>query len=225
MTVRGEKAKYLSSVLRCSAGDLLSITDHRGNSYSAKIISISRKDVTVEVLGKLDSHPESSLHISLLQGILKGEKMDLVIQKATELGVDEIRPVITERSQVRQTRKLIRWRKIAEEAARQCGRSVIPVVHEPLEMGDTFTTIHGPGIIFWEQGGERFGTVLNRFRETDEIRLFTGPEGGFSEGEIEAASQNGFVTVSLGKRILRAETAAISAVAIVQFSLGDMNAC
>ncbi len=152
--------------------------------------------------------------------------MDFVIQKATELGVNEVRPVITERSQVRQTRKLTRWRKIAEEAARQSGRSIIPAVHEPLEIGDVFTTVHpGPGIIFWEQGGESLCNVMDGFRGAEEIRLFTGPEGGFAEGEIKAATQNGFVCASLGKRILRAETAAIAAVAIVQFSLGDMNAC
>jgi len=196
-----------------------------GNSYSAEIIGISKRDVTIKVLGASESRPESRLHISLFQGLLKGEKMDLVIQKATELGVNEVHPVITGRSQVRQTRKLNRWRKIAEESARQSGRSIIPVVHEPLQMEDAFTSGRtGPGIIFWEQGGESLGSLMDEFKGTDEITIFTGPEGGFEEDEIEAASQNGFVTASLGRRILRAETAAIAAIAIVQFSIGDMDA-
>jgi len=151
--------------------------------------------------------------------------MDLVIQKATELGVAEIVPVITERSQLRTTRKLQRWQKIAEEASRQSGRNRIPLIHEP-EAFETAIVSQGlnKGIIFWEEKGAPFSAAVAELKNENRIVLCIGPEGGFSAQEVRAASQNSFVVTSMGKRILRAETAAISAVAIVQYSLGDISA-
>ena len=167
---------------------------------------------------------ESPLNLTLVQGILKGEKMDIVIQKATELGVKEIIPAITERSQIRQTRKVDRWRKIAEEASKQSGRTMIPVVHEPIEFNSLFTVHHSlpiKGFIFWEEGGVPLREAIHQFTDSP-IYLLVGPEGGFSKEEVSLAVSKGLITVSLGKRILRAETAAISAVALIQFLLGDI---
>jgi 16S rRNA (uracil1498-N3)-methyltransferase len=227
VTLRDDKARYLSTVLRCRKGDPLIVKDNKGNAFAAKITGITGKEVTIEILdNRQELDTESPLGITLLQGILKGEKMDFVIQKATELGVKEILPVATERSQVRETRKLPRWRKIAEEASRQSGRDMIPLIHEPAEFSSLFdgTTPHpGGGIVFWEQGGEDLRSILNTFRGAHQISLFTGPEGGFSEGEIKGASAGGFVAATLGKRTLRAETAAVAAVSIVQFTLGDLG--
>jgi 16S rRNA (uracil1498-N3)-methyltransferase len=226
VTLRDDKARYLSTVLRCRRGDPLIVKDNKGSTFAAKITGIAGKEVTVEILERQELHTESPLGITLLQGILKGEKMDFVIQKATELGVKEILPVATERSQVRETRKLPRWRKIAEEASRQSGRDMIPLIHEPTEFSSLFSAAPphpGGGIVFWEQGGEDLQAALNAFRGTRRISLFTGPEGGFSEREIRAASKGGFLTATLGKRVLRAETAAVAAVSIVQFTLGDLG--
>jgi 16S rRNA (uracil1498-N3)-methyltransferase len=226
VTLRDDKARYLSTVLRCRRGDPLIVKDNKGSTFAAKIAAIAGKEVTVEILERQELDTESPLGITLLQGILKGEKMDFVIQKATELGVKEILPVATERSQVRETRKLPRWRKIAEEASRQSGRDAIPLIREPAGFSSLFdgTMPHpGGGIVFWEQGGEDLHTALNAFRGARGISLFTGPEGGFSEGEIRGASEGGFVAATLGKRILRAETAAVAAVSIVQFTLGDLG--
>jgi 16S rRNA (uracil1498-N3)-methyltransferase len=226
ITVRDEKARYLSTVLRCEKGDLIIINDNRGNSYSSAIVSVTKKEVTVEITGSLDAGSESSLHIILLQGLLKGDKMDLVVQKATELGVKEIIPVVTERSQVRETRKLVRWQKIAEEAARQSERNVVPAVHEAVDfhrLFDKHTVVSGPGILFRERSCGSLPEVIGKFSGSPRMSIFTGPEGGFSEREVEAASRNGFITASLGKRILRAETAAITAVSIVQYVLGDIG--
>ncbi len=223
IAIKGEKARYLVRVLRCRTGDPLFIHDEKGNVYSATIVGATNKEVSAELVGKADLQAESPLGITLFQGLLKGEKMDLVIQKATELGVGEIVPVVTERCQVRQTRKLGRWMKIAEEASRQAGRNRVPLIGETAEFEELVATSSWEGIIFWEQGGEELGEALNGFRGRRKIFLFTGPEGGFTDAEVRAASEKGFVRATLGMRILRAETAAIAAVAITQFVLGDMG--
>jgi 16S rRNA (uracil1498-N3)-methyltransferase len=225
VVVTNEKAHYLFSVLRCRPGDLLIATDEKARSYTARILTISKKEVNLEITGEYSAGTESGLKITLVQGLLKGEKMDLVIQKTTELGVDIIIPVITERSQIRDTRKLPRWKKIAAEASRQSGRSVIPEIPGHFAFTEVFDTdmVSGQGIIFWEREKEGLANVIREFRQRDRIVLFIGPEGGFSEAEILLASERGFVTASLGSRILRAETASIAAVSIIQYTLGDLG--
>lgn len=221
----GEKAHYLSMVLRCKIHDALIVTDSSGKTYSAEISSITRKETTLEIKAPIDHNNESPLDIILAQGLLKGEKMDLVIQKATELGAKEIRPMITERSQIRETRKLQRWQKIAGEASRQCGRNLIPLIHEP-EAFETVIASEGfhQGIICWEKEGAPFSAALEPFTGEKRLVLCIGPEGGFSENEIRTAEDRGLTVASLGKRILRAETAAIAALAILQYSIGDIGA-
>jgi 16S rRNA (uracil1498-N3)-methyltransferase len=223
LTIRGEKAKYLATVLRSRTGDRLVIHDDRGKSYSANITGVTSREVTVELTGTLEWACDSPLHITLLQGLLKGEKMDLVIRKATELGVSDIVPVVTERSQVRETRKIPRWAKIAEEAARQAGRNSVPRVHETLEFDALPPSSSAKGILFWEEGGDDFGRTLRQFEGLGAVSLFTGPEGGFSKKETASAAEKGFCVATLGRRILRAETAAITAVAVTQFTLGDLG--
>lgn len=225
VTLTGEKARYLSTVLRCRLDEIIIVTDSTGTAYSARISAITKKQTTLEIIGPFHQDNESPLDIILLQGLLKGEKMDMVIQKATELGVTEIVPMITERSQIRTTRKLQRWQKIAEEASRQSGRSRIPLIHEP-EAFETVIISQGltKGIICWEEEGVPFSAAVDGLKDEDRIVLCIGPEGGFSAIEVRAASQNNFVVTSMGKRILRAETAALSAIAIVQYSLGDIGA-
>ena len=224
--IEGEKAHYLFSVLRCKTGEGLIVTDEKGCSYSAQILSASKKEVAIAITGDYTLNTESNLNIILIQGLLKGEKMDFVIQKATELGVSAMIPVITERSQLRETRKHPRWKKIAKEASRQSGRTKIPQILETCSFRDIFdmpVLISGKGIIFWEQGGELLPAVVNRLSHADKIFLLIGPEGGFSKEEALLASEKGFFTATLGNRILRAETASIAAVSIMQFALGDLG--
>ena len=245
VTISGEKARYLISVLRCSAGDELQVFDGEGSLYKSKITGIENKKVIIDLLEQISLNAESPLNLTLVQGILKGEKMDVVVQKATELGVKEIIPAITERSQIRHTRKVDRWRKIAEEASKQSGRTMIPVVHEPMEFNSLFTVHHSlplRGLIFWEEGGLSLEEAIQKVTIQDarytmqdkknhascilhpeSFYLLVGPEGGFTKGEADIAASKGLITVSLGKRILRAETAAISAVALIQFLLGDIE--
>ncbi len=258
LSITDEKARYLASVLRCKKGDEVVIFDGKGNYYRTTILKTGKKEVVAEVTETFFCDTESTSYIILIQGLLKGEKMDLVIQKTTELGVKEIIPAISQRSQVTATRKLNRWRKIAEEASRQSGRSIIPVIHEPLDLESIFTT-HALqeklcGFIFYEEGGMRLAEAAKLMKKTinqsgldlnsinpptpplvkggkggfEENSTFTifiaiGPEGGFTKEEISLAKEKGLIVVSFGKRILRAETAAISAVTVVQFLLGDIG--
>lgn len=224
LRLEGEKAHYISKVLRCKIHDILIVTDNSGVAYFARISALTKKETSLEIIGPLCQDNESPLDIILLQGLLKGDKMDLVIQKATELGVAQIIPVITERSQLRETRKLQRWQKLAGEAARQCGRNRIPLIHVP----DDFETVsaaqqHLKGLICWEKAGPPFSAALDKLRGERKIVLCIGPEGGFSEKEVMASQDRGLYVASLGKRILRAETAAITAIALTQFVMGDLS--
>jgi len=254
ISITDEKARYLISVLRCRKGDDLVIFDGKGNCYRTTILKADRREVITEVIEKFPCDTESHINITLVQGLLKGEKMDMVIQKTTELGVKEIIPVVTERSQLRETRKVARWRKIAEEASRQSGRSVISIIRESVEFNNIFAThalretLHG--FIFYEEDGVKISEAVEilkqRFHYTlpsplpsregklpsplvgegkGEGGLFVviGPEGGFTKEEIALAKERGLLVTSLGKRILRAETAAISAMTLVQYLLGDIG--
>jgi 16S rRNA (uracil1498-N3)-methyltransferase len=279
ISITDEKAHYLISVLRCRKGDDLIVFDGKGDCFRTTILKADRKEIITEVIEKFQCNAESNINITLVQGFLKGEKMDLVIQKTTELGVKEIIPVVTERSQLRKTRKVARWRKIAEEASRQSGRSIIPIVHDPMKFSDIFHLLPPSnkvnGLIFYEEGGMKLSEAVEIFKQrfnytlplplpsyvlTDlpsrdgrhiptpryesqptlsrgeapsppagegrgegELLIIIGPEGGFTKEEIILAKEKGLSIISFGERILRAETAAISAVALVQFLLGDMG--
>ena len=224
ISITDEKAHYLASVLRCGKGDSLIIFDGKGNCFRTTIVTADKREVVAEVAEKIPCNLESDLNITLVQGLLKGEKMDMVVQKTTELGVKEILPVITGRSQLRDTKKIARWRKIAEEASRQSGRSIVPVVHETVEF-DNFLSAHDSihGLVFYEEEGVGLTeAVSSLIPHHSSFFVLIGPEGGFTKEEITLAKEKGLIVASLGKRILRAETAAISAVTLMQFLLGDM---
>jgi 16S rRNA (uracil1498-N3)-methyltransferase len=245
ISITGEKARYLVSVLRCKKGDELNVFDGEGNCLRTNILRADRKEVIAGVLERFACDTESPIKIILVQGLLKSQKMDIVIQKATELGVKEIMPVIAERSQPRETMKVVRWRKIAEEASRQSGRSMIPVVYEPKEFNQFLAQLaqlrrnretekgrymEMNGFIFWEEGGISLKEAVPKMslsqirRVTDSpIHLVIGPEGGFTKEEVAIAKEKGFIVTTLGRRILRAETAAISAITLIQFLLGDLS--
>ena len=230
ISITGEKARYLVSVLRCKKGDELVIFDGKGNCYRITMLKISRKEVLTEVTDIFSCNTESHLDIILIQCLLKGDKMDLVIQKTTELGVKEIIPAVSERSQLRETRRLTRWKKVAEEASRQSGRNVIPVIYEPIDFKTIFHKYSSQkkiyGFIFYEGYGIKLSKAMHKIKYQDAsfpVYLLVGPEGGFTKEEIAIAKEAGLTVVSFGERIMRAETAAISAVTLVQFLLGDLS--
>jgi 16S rRNA (uracil1498-N3)-methyltransferase len=212
-----EKSRYLLSVLRCKKGDAVTVIDGMGRAYEAQIDSIVKKDVFIYITEELSLNTELPVPIILCQGMLKGEKMDLVMQKATELGVAEIVPLVTERSVVKETRRLKRWRTIAEEAAEQCGRSVIPSIREPEELNDILEGKKVNGLFFRERGGKGLTEAIGAIDSGQAVHIFIGPEGGFTADEVSKAEGCGIVGTTLGMRILRAETAAIAATVLVQF--------
>lgn len=218
--IAGNQAKHLS-VLRVKTGEIITVFDGLGFKYDCRILQINKKNFIAEKLSKAPYSVESPVSITLAQGITKGEKMDFIIQKATELGVNKIIPLITERSQVRHTAKIERWRKIALSAAEQSCRGKAPEINEPVSL-EGFLKGRHTGIIFYEEEtGKHLKQTLKNVRDFKEITLLVGPEGGFSKEEVTAAVEKGFLEASLGPRILRAETAAIKAISIVQYELGD----
>ncbi len=222
-----DKARHVVSVIRCKKDDEITVFDGRGRSYLAKIAGIQKKSVSIDIIQEFMIDTESSANLVLCQGILRGEKMDLVIQKTTELGIKQVIPLISGCCQVKETRKTPRWRKIAEEAAEQCGRSVVPGISEPQKFADFFETsisAESPqGIIFWERGGLSPDVALEKIGPTEApLFLCIGPEGGFMQSEVEMAESRNFLRATLGPRILRAETASMVAVALVQF-LAEKN--
>jgi 16S rRNA (uracil1498-N3)-methyltransferase len=229
--IAGEKARYLINVLRSRVGDNIMVLDGKGASYSAEITSIKNKELFARVNGIVPYDTESKLNIVLIQGVLKGEKMELIIQKTTELGVKVIIPVTTERSQLRETRKGPRWRKIAEDASRQCGRSCVPIIHDLIPFQEVFAPSshhirhlrQARGLLFWEEGGMKLTETKDALPACRSLMISVGPEGGFTKGEADMAQSNGFLPVFLGNRILRAETAAIAATALAQYVWGDLD--
>ena len=232
ITITGHDAKYLIRVLRCKPGDEVTLVDRQGVCYQAEITGITGKEVVAGIKGPVQPAPESPIKLILLQGVLKAQKMDLVIQKAVELGASSIIPVITERVVVSETRKLPRWQSIALEAARQCGRAIIPPVMEPVKLREFFSKIKCPirGIVFWEEGGAPLKEVIADIRtplpaggQAADVYVLIGPEGGLAEEEVELAQECGLNVATMGERILKAETAAISALTVLQYELGDFG--
>lgn len=227
--ITGEDAGYLLRVLRCKKGDRLNIFDSQGRTCTARIIKVANGKVYAELRECLSEVTESHLRLTLLQAILKGQKMDLVIQKAVELGVTGIVPLITERTEVKETRKLQRWQKIALEASRQSGRNIVPPVKEPVSLVDFFElSVLLKGIVLWEKRGMSLIEAVDKLTQTfdfkrDSLFALIGPEGGFTAKEVGTVEEKGLYTVHLGARILRAETASISVVAILQSLMGDMG--
>jgi 16S rRNA (uracil1498-N3)-methyltransferase len=221
--ITGEESRYLLKVLRMKAGDEFTVFDSSGGHFKAKIKRIGKNSVVAELGEALPSAPVPVRRLVLLQGILKGGKMDYVVQKAAELGVDIVVPLVTERSQVRQTRKHERWRKIALEASRQSFRTTVPDVTKPVALSEFLDGAKSfAGYIFWEEGGSSLRDASIKVSDEPFV-VAIGPEGGFTSDEVKLASDKGLDVKSLGGRILRAETATVSAVTIVQFLLGEMG--
>jgi 16S rRNA (uracil1498-N3)-methyltransferase len=212
-------------VLRLKPGHEVVLFDETSFEHVGRIIEINKTDLRVEILTSTKVNVESDTKITLLQGIPKGNKMDFIIEKATELGVHSIVPVVTERSQVRETNKALRWQRIAIEASKQCRRVTIPNIQDVIRFEDTeiYSSNSGLRIIFYKHSGSNLSDYIKSVSQPPtNVIIFIGPEGGFSESEINLAMEWGFSPVGLGPRTLRTETAAIVAVALIQHTLGDI---
>ena len=233
MYIEGVDARHISKVLRMQPGDKLQIVSDDGVSAMAEITAIASERVSVRCLEKLAESHEPRVRLVLAQGLAKGEKMDFIIQKAVEMGAYSVIPVAMEHSVVRldgskAAKKVERWQKIAESAAKQSKRDIIPQVQpvqsmaEMLASGDCETKI----IAYECEDRLSLKAALKAAEAAGgikELLLIIGPEGGISEGELELARQAGAVPVSLGRRILRAETAGLVAISAIFYETGDLG--
>jgi 16S rRNA (uracil1498-N3)-methyltransferase len=224
-TITGPDYRHIVNVLRLRPGSSLTLFGQDGIEYLGEITEINRREVKVLIKGSRIRETESTLNITLLQGIPKGDKMDWIVEKSTELGVRTIIPVITERSQIRESNKIQRWQRIAGESIKQCGRVKVPDILEPLTF-DSAVKLNSNSklkLMFHEKSEAKLIiNMKNTSQHIDSITLLIGPEGGFSEEEVKLAIDEGFIPVGLGPRILRTETAGIVALSILQFLFGDI---
>lgn len=217
-----DEARHLREVLRLKPGDEVSVFDGEGKEFRARVVQARREFAELELQDEVGpARPESPLKITLAVALLKGEKFDLVVQKATELGVVKIVPLITRyadiklRDEADASKRVARWQRIALEAAKQCGRGLVPEVSDPKPLG---SVLKSPALFFSEREGHGLTQI-----DTDEITAIIGSEGGWSDEELEQARAAGAQIVTLGGRILRAETAAITAAALLQHRFGDLK--
>ena len=224
--IQGQEARHIHKVMRLKPGDTLCVTDGAGHDYQARIILAAAGRIDIKVFEALESRTESPLPLTLCSAMLKDKNMDLVIRHVTQLGIREWIPFFSQRAVPRPDRKklsarLKRWQTIADESMKQCGRSNRVQIHPPVPF-DTLMDLSTPfdlKIAFWEQAHRPLSDLTG---PSSSILILIGPEGGFSKEEIKTAETCGFNSFSLGPRILRAETAAITAAALVQHHLGDL---
>ena len=231
----GDDVKHIYKVLRISEGEKVTLNNCEGIEYLGKVISVSKQEVLIEILEKLEDNNESDIKIYLFQGLPKSQKMDLIVQKGTELGITEFIPTITHRVDVKlkgEFKKLDRLNRIALEAAKQSKRSIIPKVSEPIEFKEVLEKIDSLDLLIVPyENANNFGikTLINELRKENNIDniknigIFVGPEGGIEEDEIERLKDKGAYIVTLGKRILRTETAGFVATSLIQYELSDLG--
>jgi len=226
LVVEGTAANHITRVLRLRSGDALTIFDGTGGEFGARIEEFRKESVIVSVEEHRELDRESPLSLTLAQGISRGERMDWIIQKATELGASRILPVFTKRSVVRldekqAERKLQHWRGITVAACEQCGRNRIPELTAPVDFFDVLTpdTSGNTRLLLSPAGDLRIDDLED---VGTGITVLIGPEGGLDDVEHEEALRKGFKAVRLGPRVLRTETAAIAALTIIQRYFGDL---
>jgi 16S rRNA (uracil1498-N3)-methyltransferase len=225
----GELAHHLRDVLRCRPGEIVSLVDEKQVQYRAALDQVNKKQVVAKILRKDESPGRPARSVTLAQAILKGKKMDWVIQKSAELGVTTLIPVVTERTiarpkSERESHQTERWQAIAQEAAQQCGRLDIPSVQSTVTLDSLLKNPPESSLklVLWEAEQKlSLKSALRNLKERTPISVLIGPEGGFPLREIEKAREAGWVTVSLGPRIVRAETAGMAVLAIIEYELNE----
>lgn len=229
VTITGDDAAHLMYAMRAKAGDEVTLVDDHGAVGRMELTAFTQDSVTMRLVERLDADTESPIDIELAQCLLKGDKFELVIQKAVELGVTRIQPLASRNCVVRYEGKKAaakreRWQKIAEEAAKQCGRTRVPEVLPMLPLTEWLDARQGTLLFCYENEEQQpIKTALRALPDnTGTIIALIGPEGGFTLDEAAAIEAAGGQSVTLGPRILRAETAAIAAMSIVQYEKGDL---
>lgn len=234
VSLEGEGFKHLAKVLRLRAGDKVELFDGEGRAILGQIKELERDRAWISRLAPLENKGESPLSICLLQGLPKGEKMEWILQKNTELGVAAFRPLLLQRCVVKletekkRDHKLERLEKVVQEASRQCGRQVVPRILPPVGLKEALREIGSADrlLIPWEEGGRPLSESLKEMgppQSEGRLYILIGPEGGLTQDEVLAAQEQGGQVVTLGPRILRTETAGMAVAAIAQYVWGDMG--
>lgn len=224
-----EETRHLRDVLRLRVSDQVQVFDGEGKEFLCEITTIGKKESVLKIIKEIASKsPESNFNLTLAVAILKGEKFDLVIQKAVELGVSKFIPITTKRTDVKlkdADKKLERWQRIILEASKQCGRAKLMEIENPINFEALIKSSASQRlsdesfVLFSERNGENFSAI----KSNSNIIAIIGSEGGWEDSEIELARNNGIQIVTLGGRILRAETAVIAISALLQNHFGDLN--
>ena len=230
IVITGADVNHIRNVLRMRTDEEVLIADGQGAEYRCKLTDLGENEVRAQILWKLDGNAELASAITLFQGLPKSDKMDLIVQKCVELGVDRIIPVSTKRAVVKldakkeQTR-LKRWNTISESAAKQSGRGVIPEVSGVMSFGKALEEAKKLDVLLipYERAEHMAETrrVMGEIRPGQSVGIFIGPEGGFEESEVEEAVAAGAKAITLGKRILRTETAGLAVMAMLGYLLEE----
>lgn len=230
VTLTADEARHLREVLRLKTGDEVYVFDGAGREFRCAVVNTKRDWAELEIESEVEpAKPESQLQLKLCVALLKGEKFDLVVQKATELGVSAIVPLITRyadihlRDESDANKRVARWQRIALEAAKQSGRALVPVVGAPVLFDSFLAGTKGAELclMFSERGGSGLSEIGRPALKS--VTALVGSEGGWSDEEIASARAQSFHIVTLGGRILRAETAAIAVTALLQHLFGDLR--
>jgi 16S rRNA (uracil1498-N3)-methyltransferase len=223
----GDDVNHIKNVLRYKKGDIIDICSEDGTIFTGEILLLNDKEITV-VITDMNRTIESKLNITLFQALPKSDKMDLIIQKCTELGVNEIVPIITDRvivklDKVAEEKKVARWNKIALEASKQCGRQRVPSVNDVHNLKNLIEKISKYDIVLVAYEGEKNNSLKqvlkSKTSEWKNIAILIGPEGGLSENDLKQLDFNNTTKISLGPRILRTETAGFMMLAILMYEL------
>lgn len=233
INIMGTDVNHITNVLRLKTDDEIKICNvDEGINYKTQIVEINKENVKCNILEEIESNAEAGVHINILQGLPKAEKMELIIQKCTELGVNEITPVEMERCIVKldsksASKKQERWQKIAEVASKQSGRDKIPTINNAINIKNVCKMLANYDIVLVPYENEKTVTlkeVLNKLPKTNlKIAIIIGPEGGFDEKEIQMLEQSNCKIVTLGNRILRTETVAIAMTSVIMYEIADFG--
>jgi 16S rRNA (uracil1498-N3)-methyltransferase len=235
VALAAEEAQHMRGVLRLKPGDEVFVFDGEGREYLCRIENLRRDEAELSILKEVEpASPESALDLTLALALLKGEKVDLVVQKATELGVTGIVPVMTKLSDIRlrderdAEKRATRWRRIALEAAKQSGRARLPKIEEPTPFDSLLESVQPNSdaycFLFAERGGESLAhSFSDSSAKPQSLTALVGSEGGWTDEELQAAQARDWRIITLGGRILRAETAAIAITALLQHLFGDLK--
>jgi len=232
LSISGKEARHIINVLRMKKGETLIIMDGKGQLFESTIEDLNYKEVKVKINKSISPLPSSPIEISLGQALIKSHPMDYLIQKVTELGINSIRPFYSERTVIKLKaghllNKMDRWMEIIKSACKQCGRVILPTLNPPVPFEEIIKNVLDKKtlkILLWEDEDKAdLKKLLRSTSPLPHIFAIVGPEGGFTPNEINLAREAGFHIIFLGNRILRAETAAVSLISIIQYEWGDLN--